>query len=151
MNGSLATEWGSVRDSLSPAIVLQSVTFQFGRSGQSQPAAGWDCFIDTGATLSAIPMSAVKDAGATPDFFKSIRGYNGIRTNEPGYYVSIKIPGFENSPLLQAITIPDDSLLLGRDYLTAMKLCLRADWMSSTYRICRMGWFRRCAMKIAAL
>jgi predicted aspartyl protease len=79
--------------------------------------------LDTGASVSVLPKSAVESLGLDPKGEGRFRGYDGFWSTRSLYYISIEVEGLRLSSIrVTASERPD--MLLGRDVLNHFILTL---------------------------
>lgn len=79
--------------------------------------------IDTGADLTAIPVSVVAALTLDRTTDMAVAGFDGLPRRVELYAVQLELPTGERSRL-NALAVPADYVLLGRDVLNQLRLLL---------------------------
>lgn len=79
--------------------------------------------IDTGSSISAIPLSIVQSMGLTPGDFMDVRGFERAVRRVPIFVVTLKIDTFILINA-EAVGIEREDMLIGRDVLEQFILTL---------------------------
>ena len=72
--------------------------------------------LDTGADISAIPVSLLEELNLLPESQLLIEGYDLRRVTLPTYYIALVVAQVRFRRL-EVIAFPEDYILLGRDVL----------------------------------
>jgi hypothetical protein len=106
--------------------------------------------VDTGADRSVLPIQAYYDLELAPRDWGVPRGFDpdSPRRRIPKYYVRVGVGGIGDVPLV-AYGVERNSVLLGRDFLSAMVLVI--DFDRGVWQLRRPGVWTRSVLRLLGL
>lgn len=116
-------KYGNLQDSIS---LVPQTSIELSNPSNNSQSFQVDAILDTGASMTCIPESAIAELGESLIYSKiMVRNLIGNTQERQTYFLNISIANYEHKNI-EVIAIPKKYALVGRDILNQHKIVLDA-------------------------